>query len=43
MIGLADAFSAVKPIAAGASAWEGQTISLARQALFKDVDKLVKA
>ncbi|MEY3781949.1 MAG: hypothetical protein RIS97_127 [Pseudomonadota bacterium] len=32
MIGLADA-----------SAWEGQTISLARQALFKAVDALVKA
>ena len=43
MIGLADAFSAVKPIAAGASAWERQTINLAGQALFKAVDELVKA
>ncbi len=33
-------FSAVKPITAGAPAWEGQTISLARQALFKAVDAL---
>ena len=31
-------FSVVKPIAAGAPAWEGQTLSLARQALFKAVD-----
>jgi hypothetical protein len=36
-------FSAVKPITAGAPAWEGQTISLARQALFKALDALVKA
>ena len=33
-------FSAVKPITAGTPAWEGQTISLARQALFKAVDAL---
>ena len=31
-------FSAVNPITAGAPVWEGQTISLARQALFKAVD-----
>jgi Protein of unknown function (DUF2817) len=36
-------FSAVKPITTGAPAWEGQTISLARQALFKAVDALNKA
>ena len=36
-------FSEVKPITAGAPAWEGQTISLARQALFKAVDELIKA
>jgi hypothetical protein len=36
-------FSAVKPILAGAPAWEGQTISIARQALFKAVDALNKA
>ncbi len=36
-------FSAVKPIAAGSPAWEGQTISQARQALFKAVDALNKA
>jgi Protein of unknown function (DUF2817) len=36
-------FSAVKPITAGVPVWEGQTISLARQALFKAVDELIKA
>ena len=36
-------FSAVKPITVGTPAWEGQTISLSRQALFKAVDALVKA
>ena len=36
-------FSAVKPFTVGTPAWEGQTISLARQALFKAVDALVKA
>ena len=36
-------FSVVKPIAAGAPAWEGQTISLSRQALFKAVDELARA
>jgi Protein of unknown function (DUF2817) len=36
-------FSAVKPITSGAPAWEGQTISLARQALFTAVDELIKA
>jgi hypothetical protein len=35
-------FSAVKPIAIGTPVWEGQTISIARQALFKAVDALVK-
>jgi hypothetical protein len=34
-------FSAVKPITADAPAWEGQTISQARQALFKAVDALL--
>jgi Protein of unknown function (DUF2817) len=36
-------FSAVQPIPAGEPAWEGQTVSQARQALFKAVDALVKA
>lgn len=36
-------FSAVKPITAGDPAWEGQTISQARQALFKAVDELARA
>ncbi len=36
-------FSAVKPITAGDHAWEGQTISQARQALFKAVDELARA
>ena len=36
-------FSAVKPITAGSPAWEGQTVSQARQALFKAVDTLNKA
>jgi Protein of unknown function (DUF2817) len=36
-------FSAVKPITAGDPAWEGQTVSQARQTLFKAVDALVKA
>lgn len=36
-------FSVVKPIDAGAPAWEGQTISLSRQALFKAVDELARA
>jgi Protein of unknown function (DUF2817) len=35
-------FSEVKPIAIGTPVWEGQTISIARQALFKAVDALVK-
>lgn len=35
-------FSAVKPITFGTPVWEGQTISIARQALFKAVDALVK-
>ena len=35
-------FSAVKPITAGSPAWEGQTVSQARQALFKAVDTLNK-
>ena len=35
-------FSAVKPITAGSPAWEGQTISQARQALFKAVEALNK-
>lgn len=34
-------FTTVKPITAGAPAWEGQTISLARQALFKAVGGFV--
>jgi hypothetical protein len=36
-------FSTVKPFAAGTPAWEGQTISQARQALFKTVNALTKA
>lgn len=36
-------FSAVKPFSAGTPAWEGQTISQARQALFKAVDELARA
>ena len=36
-------FSAVNPITAGDHAWEGQTISQARQALFKAVDELARA
>jgi Protein of unknown function (DUF2817) len=36
-------FSTVKAVPAGTAAWEGQTISLARQALFKAVDELNKA
>ena len=36
-------FSTVKTFATGTTAWEGQTISLARQALFKAVDELNKA
>ena len=36
-------FSAVKPITAGDPAWEGQTISQARQALFNAVDELARA
>jgi hypothetical protein len=36
-------FLALKPVTKGAPAWEGQTISLARQALFKAVDAFVKA
>ncbi len=36
-------FSAVKTVAVGSPAWEGQTISQTRQALFKAVDALVKA
>jgi Protein of unknown function (DUF2817) len=36
-------FSTVKVVAVGEPAWEGQTISLARQAMFKAVDALNKA
>ncbi len=36
-------FIEVKPFAKGIPAWEGQTISLARQALFKAVDELTGA
>ncbi len=36
-------FFAVTPITAGSPAWEGQTISQARQVLFKAVDTLNKA
>jgi hypothetical protein len=36
-------FIDVKPFAKGILAWEGQTISLARQALFKAVDELTGA
>jgi Protein of unknown function (DUF2817) len=36
-------FSTVKGVAVGEPAWEGQTISLARQAMFKAVDALNKA
>ena len=35
-------FSAVKPITAGSPAWEGQTVSQARQTLFKAVETLNK-
>jgi Protein of unknown function (DUF2817) len=33
-------FTSVKPVPVGSPVWEGQTISLARQAMFKAVDSL---